>query len=184
LYFRHSEREEWPLVSVYDYFDVAESSDGRQESFASAVCLTERGKEDARLIGRVFDTVGIPVEKVMSSPSCRARETANLAFGQIDEIDRSILHPGAVASSQTEDFGTGLLDLLSRNSPQYGDRVVVVGHGSTLNVHTAILFPDFKGDWVKTDQSGFYLIEIIDGEMVLRWTFVDFSDFAQELLVY
>ncbi len=184
LYFRHAEREKLPLVSVYDYFEVSESLDGRQESFAPAVCLTEMGKEDARLIGRVFDTVGIHVAKVISSPSCRARETANLAFGRIDEIDKAILTGSAVASSQTGVFANGLLDLLVRNSPLGGERVVVVGHAETLDVHTATLFPDFTGEWSYVNESGFYLIEVVDGEMVPRWAFVDFRDFARDLLLH
>lgn len=184
LFFRHAEREKWPLVSVYDYFEVSESIDGRQETYAEAVCLSERGAEDARVVGRVFRAAGIPVAKVLSSPSCRARETAILAFGRIDEVDRAILHPTAVASSQTELFADGLLDVLERNSPQNGERVVIVGHGGTLDVHSTTIFPGFREEWRVVNESGFYLIEVTDSELILRWAFPDFNDFAQPLLIY
>lgn len=185
LYFRHAEREQWPLVAVYDYFEVSESLEGRQQSFASAVCLSERGKEDALLIGRVFDKADIPVARVISSPSCRAREMANLAFGRIDVTDRAVMSGRAVAVSlEVELYARNLHELLLRNSPQDGERVVVVGHADTLEVHKAELFPDFTRDIPTVNESGFYLIEVVGGRLIPRWAFLNFYDFARELLVY
>jgi phosphohistidine phosphatase SixA len=43
--------------------------------------LTDEGREQARQIGRDMDALGIPVDKVLTSPLCRAKETAELAFG-------------------------------------------------------------------------------------------------------
>ena len=190
LYFRHAEREEWPLVPTYDYFEVSESLDGSQESFAAAVCLSERGKEDARLIGRVFDASDITVARVLSSPSCRAKETADLAFGRIDFEDSSFMYQGYRESRavgvnlEPEVYASRLLDLLLRNGPAEGERVAVVGHGSTLDVLAAELFPDFTSEIPKVDQSGFYLIEVVDGRLVPRWAFVNLNDFAREVLFY
>lgn len=185
LYFRHAEREKWPLVAVYDYFEVSESVEGSEQSFAAAVCLSERGKEDARIIGRVFDTADIPVTRVLSSPSCRARETAELAFGRIDVTDRSIMSAKAVGVTlESELFSRGLLDLLMTNSPEDGERVAVVGHGDTLEDYSAEFFPGSTYETPKVNESGFYLIEVIDGTLVQRWAYVDFYDFARELLLY
>ena len=185
LYFRHAEREKWPLVAVYDYFEVSESLDGSLQSFAAAVCLSERGKADASLIGRVFDTADIPVARVLSSPSCRAKETASLAFGRIDVTDRAILAGTAVGVSlEREIYASNLLDLLVQNSPEDGERLVVVGHADTLDFHAAELFPGFAREIPTVNESGFYLIEVVDGKMVPRWAFLDLYDFARELLVY
>lgn len=185
LYFRHAEREKWPLVMVYDYFEVSESVEGSKQSFAAAVCLSERGKEDARIIGRVFDTAEIPVSRVLSSPSCRARETAELAFGRIDVIDRSIMYAKAVGVTlESELFSRGLLDLLMTNSPEDGERVAVVGHGGTLDVYSARLFPGSAYETPEVNESGFYLIEVVDGTLVQRWAYADVYEFARELLLY
>jgi phosphohistidine phosphatase SixA len=43
--------------------------------------LTEEGREQARQIGRDIDALGVPVDKVLTSPLCRTNETADLAFG-------------------------------------------------------------------------------------------------------
>jgi phosphohistidine phosphatase SixA len=48
--------------------------------------LDDRGREQARAIGKAFRTRGIEVAAVLTSQWCRARETAELAFpGQVKE---------------------------------------------------------------------------------------------------
>jgi len=42
--------------------------------------LDERGRSDARRIGRAFHEEAVPVAKVLTSQWCRCRETAELAF--------------------------------------------------------------------------------------------------------
>lgn len=50
--------------------------------------LSERGRDEARRLGRAFRELGIPVGDVLSSEYCRTRETADLAFGRYaDEPD-------------------------------------------------------------------------------------------------
>ena len=44
--------------------------------------LTAAGRREARLIGREFRRLRIPVGRVLASPFCRNRETAILAFGR------------------------------------------------------------------------------------------------------
>ena len=34
------------------------------------------------------------ISEVISSPSCRARQTSNLAFGRIDKISNALVHYG------------------------------------------------------------------------------------------
>jgi hypothetical protein len=43
--------------------------------------LTDAGRDDARRVGAMFKSLGIPVGRVLSSPWCRCLETARLAFG-------------------------------------------------------------------------------------------------------
>ncbi|MBK1645173.1 histidine phosphatase family protein [Thiocapsa imhoffii] len=46
--------------------------------------LSEEGRQHARALGVLFQEQGIEVDAVMSSEFCRARETAELAFGEYD----------------------------------------------------------------------------------------------------
>jgi broad specificity phosphatase PhoE len=47
--------------------------------------LSEQGREEARRIGARLKTEKIPIAHVYTSPWCRCRETAMLAFGQAED---------------------------------------------------------------------------------------------------
>ena len=58
-----------------------------------------------KVVGKTFKLAGIDVSYVVSSPSCRARETAIFAFNRIDQIEPSILHRTAQMKSQYKELG-------------------------------------------------------------------------------
>ena len=47
--------------------------------------LSDAGREDARRIGERFRAERVPVAQVYTSPWCRCRETATLAFGRAED---------------------------------------------------------------------------------------------------
>src|SRR5688572_11893240 len=49
--------------------------------------LSDQGKEEALRLGQGMRKLKIPVGKVVSSPYCRARDTAKLAFGKTQVAD-------------------------------------------------------------------------------------------------
>ena len=72
LYLRHTK-------TIWDQKD--------QEPFDFDDCskqrnLSDEGREQARAIGEAIETLSIPVGEVQSSPFCRTKETAKLAFGK------------------------------------------------------------------------------------------------------
>jgi len=70
---RHTQSEEaTPEVSMH----LSAEGDCAQEQN-----LSEEGREQARALGALFQERGVTVDAVMSSEFCRARETAELAFG-------------------------------------------------------------------------------------------------------
>lgn len=70
---RHTQSEEaTPEVSMH----LSADGDCTQEQN-----LSEEGREQARALGALFQEHGVTVDAVMSSEFCRARETAELAFG-------------------------------------------------------------------------------------------------------
>ena len=48
--------------------------------------LTDDGRRDAKAIGERLKSAGISFDHVAASPLCRCKETAQLAFGRIDEL--------------------------------------------------------------------------------------------------
>jgi broad specificity phosphatase PhoE len=57
----------------------------RLDDCASQRNLSEAGRADARRIGERFKAERIRIERVLTSPWCRCRETATLAFGRAED---------------------------------------------------------------------------------------------------
>jgi broad specificity phosphatase PhoE len=57
----------------------------RLEDCSTQRNLSEAGREEARRVGERLKRERVPVERVYTSPWCRCRETATLAFGRADD---------------------------------------------------------------------------------------------------
>ena len=63
---------------------------GDPEGFRLGDCSTQRnlseaGREESRRIGARFKSEGVAVQEVLTSPWCRCRDTAMLAFGRAED---------------------------------------------------------------------------------------------------
>jgi phosphohistidine phosphatase SixA len=86
--------------------------------------LTERGREEARAIGRAVRAVGVPVGKVLASPFCRTMETARLVSGRAEPTTEA---RGGPTTSDAERYAP-LKALLS--TPPGKANLVIVSHGN------------------------------------------------------
>lgn len=110
-------------------------------------CETQRnlsvaGKQQARDIGIAFKQLGIPVGTVLSSPFCRARETAELAFGR-HQVDWDLYFAIGVGPDERARLGRALRDLLSA-PPVEGTNTVIVAHTANLK-EAADIWPKPEG---------------------------------------
>jgi phosphohistidine phosphatase len=82
--------------------------------------LTERGRDQARAAGRALKALEVQVHLCFTSPKVRARETAELACGElgVEPIEEEALAEGF--------DGNTALDLMRTAGPD--QRVLVVGH--------------------------------------------------------
>lgn len=67
-----------PGVAEPANFDIEKCSTQRR--------LSERGRQQARKIGALFAARAAPTEQVLTSRYCRARDTADLAFGEAEDF--------------------------------------------------------------------------------------------------
>jgi virginiamycin B lyase len=81
--------------------------------------LKDEGRAQARAIGAAFKALGIPVGRVIASPYCRTRDTAELAFGAYERADHY-----ETAKSLTAELLTA--------PPADGPNTVIVAHGFIL----------------------------------------------------
>jgi phosphohistidine phosphatase SixA len=87
--------------------------------------LTVEGREQARQIGREIKAVGVPVKQVQASPLCRAKETADLAFGH-SKPSMVLVSPGVEGT--LADDKRRIRKLRSMASAPAGEATVMVTH--------------------------------------------------------
>jgi phosphohistidine phosphatase SixA len=118
------------LVIVFRHA-ATDQSRPDQEPVDLADCATQRnlsdaGRADARAVGTAFRDLGIPVGMVWTSPYCRARDTAQLAFGRSEVVaGLERLYPDW---DQAADQRTS--DLIRQHAPAPGQpHLVIAAHG-------------------------------------------------------
>ncbi len=183
---RHTERDKkWVGGSgLYDLLETELINNNKNPSrlaendyFANAVCLTEKGKIQAKAISEHLERVGFPIGTVISSPICRARQTAELAFGGYNKLDKVLIHSGIYHENKElryknlEDFFNALPIEKTKNT-------ILTAHG---NVILRGLFENPSSNNLKIDQGGFIILSRKDGRIKVEHSFILFNDFTKAL---
>ncbi len=93
--------------------------------------LSPEGREQARAIGEAMREQEIPVGEVRSSPMCRTRDTARLAFDRL-EVDQDLVSPGVVGKIEDDDRRIAALREMVREAPPEGTNTVLVTHTGNI----------------------------------------------------
>jgi phosphohistidine phosphatase SixA len=117
IYFRHARADRSQTDS-----DLSEVT-----NCASQRNLTDEGRDQARLIGESIAALAIPVGEVLSSELCRARETAELAFGRTTPTPDLSSYDTAASETEVRERIEALRRLLA-TPPALGTNTVLVGH--------------------------------------------------------
>lgn len=178
LLFRHAERDKWVDVGVYDALESDMHDNGpnntrfgENEYFANAVCLNAKGKIQAKAMKEVIDYSKLPIGYVISSPICRSRQTANIAFGGYEALHRDLVYKGPF----TEENRSSKLTNLMLSLPIYENtNTVISGHnvGSDCEVFAG------KGCNLKLEEGGFYVIKKDNGKLKLVYEFNNFQNYS------
>lgn len=92
--------------------------------------LSEEGRRMARDIGIALQSLRIPVDKVLTSPYCRAVDTAELAFGR-HENSNALSFAMGLGKEERDLQGVALRQMLS-TAPKAGTNTVIVSHHANL----------------------------------------------------
>lgn len=123
--------------------DQVDSDSVKPDRCGSQRNLSTGGRRMARDIGLAFQALKIPVGKVVTSPYCRAVDTAELAFGHHENSDVLYFAIG-MDKDQRSRQSTELRQMLS-TPPQPGKNTVIVSHNANLKEATGI-WPKREGD--------------------------------------
>ena len=117
LYLRHTETT---AGGVDDISTLGDCSRQRE--------LSDAGRTDAREIGAAFETLEIPVAKVVASPFCRTVETAELAFGRASTDEALVAQATTGQDDATQKAALERGRRLIATEPSDGTNLVLVGH--------------------------------------------------------
>ena len=182
LHFRHAERDKWINVQMYDALESDVHDNGENSTryaendyFKDAVCLNKRGEIQARAIGEHLKQIGLPIGYVISSPSCRSRQTAELAFGGYDRLDRDLVHRGAYNETETNHISS-LKDLYLNLPLNNGTNTIVSAHNKVAHKD---MFDKMESSSIRLEEGGFLVISRRDNKLILVHRFHDFLAFQR-----
>jgi phosphohistidine phosphatase SixA len=134
VYIRHASTEK-------DYADQVKAVPG---DCSTQRMLSEKGWNEAVLIGAAFDVLSIPVGAVYSSEYCRSWQTAELAFGHTVKLAELNFEPAAEYTADQLAAMRGRLAPLLSAMPSRATNTVIVGHDDPFEAATGI-YPEPMG---------------------------------------
>lgn len=178
LYFRHAHREKWIDVAMYDAMEAIDNLDASELYFKDAVCLSKMGLIQAKMMGEFLKKIEIPIGQIITSPSCRARQTSELLFGSVGKIDNLLLHPGPY-NEQLKDFRNSIKNLILSLETQTGKNTILSAHNGVIK--RGIFDEVYKDINYNLEEGGFYVMKKINNKLVLIDKFHNFNYFNQIL---
>jgi phosphohistidine phosphatase SixA len=186
LHFRHAERDKWLDVELYDLLETKPQSNGvnqtaigEEKFYKNAVCLNNRGLVQARAMGQIIRDLGLPTNMVISSPSCRARQTAELTFGGYDQLDLRLLHQG-VFTENKDQYVSSLSKLYKSFDTSKNKNVIISAHNGVVTSEMFINGQNFAEEFFSLEEGGFYIISNLSSGLKLQYKFTNFKDFAKQ----
>ena len=179
LFFRHAEREKWLDVKFYDAIELENNIAAENSSFKNAVCLSSRGIEQAKMMGEYFKKINLNIKAIVSSPSCRARQTVIFALGKIDKIENKLVHYGPW--NETEDFHYKNVRNVLLNVPyEKGKNTIISAHNGVMEERVVDDYP--VGFTFDLNEGGFYIINKENNKLIVKHKFKNFHFFSKNIL--
>ena len=182
LHFRHAEREKWIDVAMYDSLESDIHDNGfnqpryaENDYFKNAVCLNSRGEIQAKAIGEHLKNIKLPIGFVISSTSCRSRQTAELAFNGYDNLDRNLVHTGPYSENK--------LERINKLKNLYNSLKIIDGKNTIVSAHNGVImyqmFENSNDPNLFLEEGGFYVISRKNNKLYLEHEYNNFNDFIK-----
>ena len=108
--------------------DQADTDPFNLDNVAKQRQLNDKGRADARALGEVFKSAGVPIGRAYSSRFFRAVETARLIAGKEPLTTLDISEGGLVVSPNENNRRTKALRELAATAPDAGTNTLIVTH--------------------------------------------------------
>jgi broad specificity phosphatase PhoE len=117
----------------------------RLEDCSTQRNLSDQGREDAIALGQEFRKRGVAVAELLSSPWCRCRETARLAFRRDAEVHKALSnlygraeHAGRQVAQLKVLIARGIRNGNRNGGESRRGNLVLLTHGSTIHALTGV----------------------------------------------
>ncbi|MDS3859832.1 histidine phosphatase family protein [Thermosynechococcaceae cyanobacterium BACA0444] len=158
IFFRHGQTE----------IDYADQITAKMGYCNTQRMLSEVGWQQARTIGKAFQSLKIPVGQVYSSEYCRAWQTADLAFGTYQKRPGLNFAPAEeYTEAQIQEMRRGIMPLLTAVPPAKTN-TIIVGHDDVFDAATGI-YPEPQGAAYILKPSGNGSFEILARVLPDEW---------------
>jgi len=108
--------------------DQADTDPLNLDNVARQRQLNDKGRADARALGEVLKTAGVPIGRTYSSRFFRAAETARLIAGKEPVTTLDITEGGQVVSPNENNRRTRALREMAAAPPEAGTNTLIVTH--------------------------------------------------------
>ena len=134
VYVRHTSTEK----------DYADQISADVNNCATQRTLSEKGWDEAEIIGASFRLLNIPQGALYSSEYCRAWKTARIAFGKpVKRPELNFAKAEEYTQEQMKKMKLAVTPLISE-PPAYGSNTVIIGHDDPFEAATGI-YPEPQG---------------------------------------
>lgn len=134
IYVRHTSTEK----------DYADQLTADVNNCSTQRTLSEKGWDEATLIGSSFEILKIPVGSIYSSEYCRAWKTARLAFGAPVKLSKLNFEKSEEYTDAQMAIMRDNVDPLLKQAPLAGTNTIIVGHDDPFEAATGI-YPEPQG---------------------------------------
>lgn len=101
--------------------------------------LSVAGVAGARETGQSLRALGVRIDRVISSPMCRATETARYMFGPSWHVDTRLMHEDPAGTRDAPAAAGEMQQLMAELAPGVGaTNLALVGHGGVIHLATGV----------------------------------------------
>jgi phosphohistidine phosphatase SixA len=153
---------------------------GENSYYSEALCLNKQGKIQAKAMGELIKEIDFPIGTIISSPVCRARQTAEIMFDSYDNLDPILVYSGI--NYETSDDRFSSLRNFFKNIPLEDNKnTVITAHG---NVIVPGLFENPTSRNITDIDEGGIIVLSRDGEdIIIEHTFLTFNTLIRPFFV-
>ena len=119
--------------------------------------LSDAGRRQAASVGSRLSEEKIPVAALEVSPFCRTRQTAELAFGRLPDVNADLFYHTTQTAEQVAAANAKLKARLGERPPP-GGNLVLIGHSPAMKNAAAIELSEGEGVIVKPNGDGTFRI--------------------------